>query len=212
MHLFIDTETSGLPDFKLPPDHPSQPHIVSLAAWLGDWWPEIDEMRHVASLNTIIKPRGYHFDPGAVRVHKITEEYALAFGEDADVALTRLYALIEQAAASGGDALIVAHNFSFDHRMILREMSHVGMDTTPLGALRPFCTMKALTQRMRLPHTSGRSFPGRDSYKWPRLDEAYAFVFDGAPVPGREDKHDAMSDTLGCKDIYVEGKRREWWP
>lgn len=210
MHLFVDTETSSLPDFKLPPDHPSQPHIVSLAAWLGDWWGEINEMRHVASVNVIIKPDGYTFDPRAVAVHKITEERAAAFGEPADVALTRLHALIEQALASD-DALIVAHNFSFDHRMLLREMAHVGMSTEALGQLRPFCTMRALTPRMKLPHARGNRFPGTDNYKWPRLDEAYAFMFDGAPVPGREDKHDAMSDTLACKDIYVEGLLREWW-
>lgn len=211
MYLFVDTETSGLPDFKLPPDHPSQPHIVSLAAWLGDWWPEVNEMRHVASLNVVVRPAGYHFDPGAVRVHKITEEYAQAFGEPADVALMRLVALVEQAAL-GDDGLLVAHNFSFDHRMLLREMAHVGMPTEALGTLRPFCTMKALTARMRLPHKSPRRSPGTDAYKWPRLDEAYAFMFDGRPVPGREDRHDAMADTLGCKDIYCEGKLREWWP
>lgn len=210
MHLFVDTETSGLLDFKLPVDHPSQPHIVSLAAWLGDWWGEIDEMRHVASLNVVIKPDGYHFHSKAVEVHKITEEYARAFGEPADVALTRLHDLLIQALDTEAP-LIIAHNFQFDHRMLLREFAHIGMDHAVLGAIRPFCTMRALTPRMKLPSKfAGRG--GADQYKWPRLDEAYAFMFDGASVPGREDKHDAMADTLGCKDIYVEGKLREWWP
>jgi DNA polymerase-3 subunit epsilon len=211
MYLFLDTETSSLPDFKLPPDHPAQPHIVSLAAWLGDWWGEINEMRHVASVNVVLKPHGYHFDPRAIAVHKITEEYAHAFGEEAETALSKFHLLVTQAADTDAP-LLIAHNFTFDHRMLLREFAHVGMDHTLLGQLRPFCTMKALTPRMKLPRPGGSRFPGTDSYKWPKLDEAYAFMFDGAPVPGREDKHDAMADCLACKDIYVEGKVREWWP
>ena len=213
MHLFIDTETTSLPDFKLPANHPAQPHIVSLAAWLGEW--RDDDMTHIASLNAVIKPDGYTFDERAVAVHGITEQYARALGEPADVVLIRFFTLVEQALASLDEdtPLFVAHNFSFDHRMLLREMSHIGMDSTSLGLLRPFCTMKALTPRMKLPHPRGRPRPGVADYKWPKLDEAYAYVFDGATVPGREDgTHGAMVDTLAAKDIYCEGRRRGWWP
>mgnify|MGYP000116575521 FL=1 len=34
--VFFDTETSGLPLFKLPSEHPDQPHIVQLGACLVD--------------------------------------------------------------------------------------------------------------------------------------------------------------------------------
>lgn len=207
-YLFIDTETSGLPDFKLPLDHPAQPHIVSIAAWLGEWDAITATITHVASLNSIVQPDGWHIDPRAQAVHGISEERALAFGEPLDVVLTRFVALAITADDGANGGQLIAHNFGFDHRMILRDFAHAGLDSTSLGFLQPFCTMKALTPRMRLPPSSPRA--PRGSFKWPKLDEAYEYVF-GCPVPGRENGHEAMVDVLGCKDIFEEGKRREWW-
>lgn len=207
MHLFVDTETSGLPDFKLPPDHPSQPHIVSLAAWLGYWDEDTETFTHSASLNAVIRPDGWHFHPSAIAVHKITEEYAHAFGEPASDVLNHFLRLVTDCDDAQMGGILVAHNCSFDHRMLVRELAHAGIGAVTLGFLRPFCTMKALTPRMKLPPRPGAP---RGSYKWPKLDEAYEFMFD-KPVPGREHKHDAMADLLGCKDIYEEGRRREWW-
>ena len=209
--LFLDTETSGLPDFKLPPDHPSQPHIVSLAAWLGEWNDETQSVTHTASLNSTIKPEGWHIEPEAQRIHGITEDYALAFGEELPIVLNRFLTLCTHASkdAPPGASLLIAHNTQFDHRMILRDCAFAEIDFTPVGYLRPFCTMRALTPRMKLPHKPG----GRTgNYKWPKLDEAYGFMFSGATVPGeRANRHDAMEDLLACKDIFEEGKRREWW-
>nr|WP_299241463.1 hypothetical protein [uncultured Halomonas sp.] len=34
--LFFDTETTGLPDWKVPSDSEHQPHLVQLAAVLAD--------------------------------------------------------------------------------------------------------------------------------------------------------------------------------
>lgn len=204
MYLFVDTETSGLPDFKLPLDHPSQPHIVSIAAWQGSWDESTQSISHSASLNAVIRPDNWHIDPRALAVHGITEEYALAFGEPLDTVLARFLALVTATDDGANGGQLVAHNTSFDHRMLLRAFGDARMDSSPLGLLQPFCTMRALTDRMKLPS----SFRGK--YKWPRLDEAYEYVF-GCPVPGRENGHEAMVDLLGCKDIFEEGKRREWW-
>ncbi len=208
MYLFIDTETSGLPDFRAPPDAAHQPHIVSLAAWLGEWIDDYHDhsLQHVASLNAVVRPDGWHIDPKAEAVHKISEEYARSFGEPLTVILGRLVGLISTAFHASPDALLVAHNFSFDHRMLLRDFSYAARDPVTLNLLRPFCTMRALTPRLRLPSPRGRS----GEYKWPKLDEAYQYLFD-KPVPGREDRHDAMADVLACKDVFEEGRRREWW-
>lgn len=209
MLLFIDTETSGLPDFSLPVDHPSQPHIVQLAAWLGEWdeagGSDISpELRHHSSLNAIIRPTDWTIHPAAERVHRISLERARAMGEDLADVLQRLYELV---AAADHDGLgvhgtLVAHNLSFDNRMLLRESAAANIDPAPLSRLRPFCTMRALTPRMRLP---GRH-PG--NYKWPRLDEAHRFCF------GRDfdDAHSAMGDVLACRDIYTHGYSEGWWP
>lgn len=203
-YLFIDTETSGLPDFKLPIDHPSQPHLVSIAAWHGEWSDESQSITHIASLNAVIRPDGWTSHPRALAVHGITDEYARAFGEPLSDVLTRLLTLITATDDGLNGGQLIAHNHSFDHRMILRSFAETRQDSSPLGLLRPFCTMRALTDRMKLRSSYGTG------YKWPRLDEAYEYVF-GRPVPGRENGHEAMVDLLGCKDIFEEGKRREWW-
>jgi DNA polymerase III epsilon subunit-like protein len=90
--------------------------------------------------------------------------------------------------------------------MLLRDFAYARRDFVTLNLLRPFCTMRALTPRIRLPSPRGRA----GEYKWPKLDEAYQFLFE-RPVPGREDRHDAMADVLACKDVFEEGRRREWW-
>lgn len=208
MYLFIDTETSSLPDFRAPTDHPSQPHIVSLAAWLGEPDSTSDCLSHVASLNSVIRPDGWYIEPAAEAIHKITNDYARSFGEPLPDVLTRFASLVTDAYEASSDSLIIAHNCSFDLRMLLRDFAFAGRDPVIVNLLRPFCTMKALTPRMRLPPSSPRAPAG--SYKWPKLDEAYQWLFD-RPVPGREDRHDAMADVLGCKDVWEEGRRREWW-
>lgn len=207
-YLFFDTETSDLFNFSLPPDHPSQPHIVSLAAYLGEWDADSQSVTHIASLNATVKPDGWHIAPGAQAIHGITEEYARAFGEDISTVLHRFLALCHHANDGTNGSLLIAHNTQFDHRMILRDCAFAEIDFMPISFLRPFCTMRALTPRMKLPPRPGAP---RGSYKWPKLDEAYEYVFD-RPVPGeRANRHDAMEDLLACKDIFTEGKIRGWW-
>jgi DNA polymerase-3 subunit epsilon len=211
MLLFIDTETSGLPDFTLPLTHPSQPRVVQLAAWLGE---EYDEgmlppeqkgaLRHHSSLNAIIRPApGATIHPAAERVHGISLERARAVGEDLGDVLRRLYELVALASTDDpASSTLVAHNLPFDNNMLLIESAHAGFDPTPLSYLRPFCTMRALTTRMKLP---GR-YPGK--YKWPNLAEAHRFCL------GRDfdDAHSAMGDVLACRDIYIHGRTEGWWP
>lgn len=204
MFLFIDTETSGLPDFNLPVNHPAQPHIVQIAAWLGDDKSMVDgDIRYEASLDAVIRPTDWTIHPKAAAVHGITLERARAVGEDLRDVLRRLYELVALADEDGlgVHGTLVAHNLSFDHRMILRDSECAGIDPTSLSRLRPFCTMRALTARMRLP---GRH-PGQ--YKWPSLSEAHQFCL------GRDfdDAHTAMGDVLACRDIYLHGRSQEWW-
>ncbi len=210
MLLFIDTETTGLPDKRLPRTHPAQPRIVQLAAWLGEEMNDprvtvngVSPLRHVASLNAIIRPAGWTIPERATTVHGFTTERALALGEDAESVLARLLLLIAQADyASPGEALLIAHNFDFDYWMLLAELIHADLPTYQPALLHPFCTMKALTPRMRLP---GR-WPGQ--FKWPSLAEAHRYCFDR----DFDNAHTAMGDVLACKDIYLHGRSQSWWP
>ena len=53
--LFFDTETTGLPLFKEPSEHPDQPHLVQLAASLVD----LDTRAVLSSIDVIVKPDGW---------------------------------------------------------------------------------------------------------------------------------------------------------
>ena len=50
--FFYDTETTGLPLFREPSEHPGQPHLVQLAAALVD----LDTRETVASLDVVVRP------------------------------------------------------------------------------------------------------------------------------------------------------------
>ena len=53
-YLFFDTETTGLPEWTKPSNHPDQPHITQIAAAL------VDDNRHARSvLCTYIQPNGW---------------------------------------------------------------------------------------------------------------------------------------------------------
>jgi DNA polymerase-3 subunit epsilon len=208
MMLFIDTETTGKIEFKLPLTHPSQPRLVQLAAYLAEDSPDTGERcRHVASINEIVRPDGWTIPAEAERVHGISTERARSLGLPLDEVMARLAALVSRADASMLDGRFIAHNVAFDMRVLLSEYARIGREDLAmnLNSLRPFCTMQSLTARMRLPSKWG----GRNSYKWPTLDEAYRFCF-AREIVDRE-THSAMVDLMACRDIFNHGREQEWW-
>ena len=199
MIVFTDTETSGLVNFALPVDHPSQPHIVQIAALLCD---DDADCTVVRTFQSLIKPYGWLIEPAAENVHHISAEYATKFGEALEDVMTQFYSIV--ADADDGEGRLVGHNLPFDQRMILRDTYTLDrFDPRFINNLRPFCTMRAMTPRCRLPSKF------RGQFKWPKLEEAYEHMFDRKPPT--DTAHSALGDTLACRDIFVEGRRREWW-
>lgn len=179
--LFYDTETTGLPDFHKPAEDPSQPHIVQIGAIMCD-----DNRRVVAEINLLVKPEGWTIPAEATAVHGITQEMA----EKCGIGLTTVMGIFIDLAYKAD--LLVAHNDSFDAKMVRRELHHIDMPSLAEGFRnRPsFCTMKATTEICKL--------PGKYGYKWPRMTEAYAHFF-GKEFDGA---HDAMADVRACRDVY----------
>ena len=68
--LYVDTETSGLVETKLPASHPAQPHLVQLGLVL------MDEARELATVELVVLPEGYVIPDRAAQVHGITTETA----------------------------------------------------------------------------------------------------------------------------------------
>ena len=179
MYLIFDTETNGKADFKLPPEHPSQPRMVQLGAILLD-----SEFRVVAEVNLIVKPDGWVIPPAVAEIHGITQEQAEKYGMN-EKAVLRLF----EGLCARADVL-VAHNIKFDCIVALRSAAASGLQIK-LPANKT-CTMEKTTPLCKLPGKFG-------NYKWPTMQEAHKFCF-GKEFDGA---HNAMADVRACADVFV---------
>lgn len=190
--LYFDTETSGLPQHRLPDDHPSQPHLVELAALL------VEDGREVSALHVVVRPDGWTIPDQAAAVHGITTERARELGVPLVLALAGFYHL-----ASRADEL-VAHNLAFDDRILRYAVKRSGR--TPQLALPSarVCTMELAKPVVNLPPTPKMLVAGIDGPKAPQLGEAYRFLF-GEELVGA---HGALADARACARVHAELRRR----
>lgn len=201
MHLFFDCETTGLPARHVPDDHPSQPHIIQLAAILAD-----KNLNELACLNVLIEPEGWAIPPEVASLTGITTEKAERGGIPIKRALQAFLPLWQKADGR------VAHNEAFDARMmrieLLRQQAAgfvpVGLCEAWDGGMR-YCTMEAATPIVNLPPTSRMLAAGFDKPKPPKLIEAHQHFF-GC---GFENAHDALADVRACMAIFKELRRLE---
>lgn len=195
--LFYDAETTGVPDFKAPSDAEHQPHIVQLAALLVD--PE--SRKTIASMNVIARPAGWIIPDEVVAVHGITTEHATAVGVSESIALVLFIDLW------GGAGLRVAHNESFDARIIRialkRHMPDLfypsGKHISDVWKEAPAeCTARLATPICNLPPSEAQRAKTSFKRKSPTLAEAYRHLL------GRdfENAHSALADAQACRDVY----------
>lgn len=190
--IFFDTETSGLPLFSEPSEHPAQPHIVQLAACLVD----LDTRKTLASMDVIIKPDGWTIPDEVAAIHGITTEKAMDLGVHEDLAL-------EMFMGMWAGRLRIAHNESFDAR-IIRIAQHrfttvcddQQRDNWKAGKTE--CTQILSTPILKLPPTAKMRAAGRNHHKSANLGEAYKF-FTGKDLV---DAHSAMADVQACMAVY----------
>ena len=178
--LFFDTETTGLPIFKKPSEDPDQPYILSIAGLLcderGNSWGSVD----------LILDNNVDIPNEATAVHGISSEDATRYGVNPLTALEAFKELYYLAD------LVVAHNLSFDERM-LRIMTHKlsNFEHNPNVGL---CTMLRSTAACEIPH------PRASGYKWPTLAEAHEKLV-GKKIT---DAHTAMGDVISCKNLFFK--------
>ncbi|MGB7992555.1 exonuclease domain-containing protein [Methanoregula sp.] len=188
MLLFVDTETSGLPNYSATADFEKWPRVVQLA------WSLYDNDGNRESLNNFII---YHTDfvisPGSVRVHGITTEKAKKEGVSLNKVLPLFNADIEKTE------LIIAHNVQFDLPVINSEFLRCNLETNLLKKS-TFCTMKTskIVSFCRLPKPSG------NGYKWPQLSELYVKLFKTELT----ESHNASVDVDACAKCYFELQKR----
>ena len=130
--LIFDTETTGMVEFRKPPEDPSQPDLIQLGMLLvetDDWTPRA-RSSFLVQLN-----EGVRIDPGAREAHGISEEDCARYGVVPIVACS----LFNQACLQSD--VIVAHNLRpsdtahLDRRHVLGIVTEVGGPTSHFAIL-----------------------------------------------------------------------------
>jgi DNA polymerase III subunit epsilon len=184
--LFYDTETTGLPLWGEPSESEGQPDIVQLAAKLVN----LENFRVLCAMSTIVKPSGWVIPTDTIEVHGIDNHTANELGVYETNALEQFCGLYEKCD------LLIAHNISFDDRIIRIAMKRFAEEYWPdkFKEKPRFCTAKESTQILKLPPTARM----RGGFKKPKLSEAYSF-FTNKNLMGA---HDALVDVDGCIEVY----------
>jgi len=192
--LFYDTETTGLPDWRQPSDSATQPHIVQLAILTCD-----EAGGELDSHNLIVRPDGWTIPEEVTAIHGISQDRAMAVGiPEAEAVEMWLWA---RARA----ALCVAHNESFDARIMRIAMLRAGVERAFIERIENcsvFCTCTAATPIVNLPPSEKMAAKGMMRPKPPKLTEAIQHFF-GEELPGA---HDAMVDVRACARIFFHMK------
>lgn len=198
--LVIDTETTGLPVNMNRPytDVANWPHMLSVA-WITNFEPGIDyEIMNIDGF--IIAPRpGVVNSPGAMAINGITPAIQKEKGLSIEFVLAKLAVKMDEAD------IIVAHNAIFDRNIIGAEFERAGF---LLPEKKWICTKEDVGNLLELPPTAAqRKYRPEITYKQPRLDELYQFLFN-TQVPGREQNHGALQDAQACWNCFWELHKR----
>ncbi|MFM9922717.1 3'-5' exonuclease [Variovorax sp. H27-G14] len=195
--LFYDSETTGLPLFKEPSEHPDQPHIVQLGAILVD----LETRRVLSTLDVIVKPEGWEIPAEVTAIHGISTDLATAVGVPEAEAVGMLVAMWQRAQCR------IGHNETFDARIVrialMRHFPGALADEWKEGAAQ--CTQKIATPILKLPPTEKMVAARMRGPKSANLGEAYAH-FMGKPLEGA---HSAIVDVRACMDVFFAATQPE---
>lgn len=186
--LVFDTETTGkIKDFKA--SLHEMPFMVQLAAVL--FTPDARPVAHM-SMMTFPEYKGqqYPIPAEASGIHGVTQELLDEVGYSSKLALAVFNNLVKRAG------VVVAHNLSYDDKIIRASYMRVAADQDTYKNSKKGCTKNMTTNHLKLPGKYGK-------FKWPSLDEAYRAMVDPAGFSGA---HDAMVDVLACADVFFAAR------
>lgn len=189
MYLFFDTETTGLPlNWKAPvTDLNNWPRVTQLA------WQVYDENGNlIRERCNLIKPDGW-----VIPKEKFFIDNNMST-ERCEIEGVNLIDILEDFVEQVNNSeYLIAHNMSFDERIIGAEMIRTKLEFNEEP--KKLCTMQESTNFCRLaPFRYG-------SYKWPTLIELHEKLFD----EGFDKAHDALVDVSACAKSFFELKRRK---
>lgn len=186
--MLFDTETTGLPLRWDAPMHDLEnwPRVIQLA------WIITDETGKLESSNKyLIKPDGWSVPNEDFWIrHGYSTEKCEREGIPMTEALWHF--LIDYEYAD----LMVAHNMNYDRNVLGAEMIRYNRKASK--NIKAICTKELGTGVVKIP---GR-YEG--SYKWPKLEELYRFLFQ----KDFDGSHDALNDVMATSECFFELARR----
>ena len=186
--LVFDTETTGLPI------------NYNASLYDSDNWPYIIQLSYIVfdctqntilhKVNHLIKlPEDKIIPKDSIAIHHITNEMCNTNGIDITLALKEFNTHAKSAER------LVAHNISFDKRMIVVESIRNNIVSIFKNNPSIYCTMKTTKDKCKIE----RRFKNGDLYyKFPNLSELYNHLFKSDP----KGAHDALNDVLICLRCY----------
>ena len=192
--LVFDTETTGLPSDRNASirDVTKWPHIIQLSYILYD----IDMKKTLCCVDDIIKlDDNVEISEKSIELHKITRSISNRKGILISEAINNFNMVLETAD------VVVAHNLSFDKKMIMVECVRLNMKqyfTNSSGkGVKEYCSMKNSVGICKIERVNSK---GEKYYKYPSLSELHNYLFGHYP----ENVHDSMADVLICLRCYYK--------
>lgn len=188
-----DLETTGLPLWKEPSEHPGQPHICQFTAVRFDDETG-DELEY---FNAIVKPDGWVIPAEVTAIHGITMERAMDEGIPEKTVVKRYLDLLDRTER------LSAYNISFDQRIMRIAMLRNGLTKTEIddiqSAVWAHCCMQQATPLVKAPPTAKMMATGRKTFKNPSLAEAVKAIL-GEDMEGA---HDSRVDVAYTVRLYL---------
>lgn len=172
--LILDTETSSLPDYKMPADHPDQPRLAAITMIICD-----ANLEATSTYTRFIKPDGWVLDPGAAAVNKLTLERLEAEGVRVDEVLNMYTAYIDQGFA------VAAFGAQFDCKIMRGELRRALIDDR-FEKTKNFCIMRKSPRVKKLNGKGG----------WPGLVDICAHY--GIDL---SDAHTSLGDAMAALQV-----------
>lgn len=188
MYIVFDTETTGLPKnySASAEDSANWPHITQLCFIVFDKNEQV-----MYRFNKLIKPKGWTIPKEKFFIdNNMTTERCEAEGVPIEYALNEFIEKRMNAQYS------IAHNISFDSKIIRAEMFRNGR--TENFESPKICTMMKSTNFCAILTDKSNKF------KWPKLEELHDKLF-GCKFDGA---HDAFNDVMATAKCFFELKRR----
>jgi len=187
--LFLDTETTGLPEGKNISLYQTQkwPYVIQLSYIIFDT--EVNEVVH--TFDSVIKlDDSVEISEKSISMHGVTRERSQTEGVNMKGALEELNDNLKTID------LIVGHNISFDKQiMIVENIRNNVFSLFPKK--RSFCTMKEY--KMYCDIKKERA-DGTTYAKYPTLCELYEKLFGTKP----DNLHNSYVDVLVCARCYMQ--------